>query len=52
MLGNEIEALIDGVKAAGSYNVTVDANSFASGVYIYRIIADNFIDTKKMILLR
>ncbi|MFC2085265.1 aryl-sulfate sulfotransferase [Bacteroidota bacterium] len=52
LLGNEIETLIDGIKAAGSYNVTVDASNFASGVYFYRIISDNFIETKKMLMLK
>ena len=52
ILGNEIETLIDDAKTAGSYQVTVDAGSFASGIYFYRIITDNFVDTKKMILMK
>ncbi len=52
ILGNEVITLVDDVKAAGSYNVTVDAGNFASGIYFYRIITDNFMDTKKMILMK
>lgn len=52
LLGNEIVTLIDAGKQAGSYKVTFDASKFASAIYIYRIVADNFIDSKKMILLK
>ena len=52
LLGNEIISLINENKAAGLYSITVDATNFASGVYIYRLVTDNFIDTKKMILMK
>jgi len=52
LLGKEIEILVDGIKTAGTYNITVDARNFASGVYIYRMITDNYIDTKKMVLMK
>ena len=65
ILGNEVATLVDEQKSAGSYEVTFNASGLASGVYIYRLMADNpstssrngqagqgFVDTKKMLLLR
>ena len=52
ILGNEITTLVNEEKDQGVYTITFDANSLASGLYLYRIQADSFIDTKKMILLK
>lgn len=55
-LGTEVTTLVDEWKEAGSYQVefksTIDNKQLANGVYIYRIQAGNYVDTKKMILLR
>jgi hypothetical protein len=52
VLGNEIVTLINEEKPIGSYEVEFDASSLSSGVYSYKIQAGNFIETKKMILLK
>jgi peptidoglycan/xylan/chitin deacetylase (PgdA/CDA1 family) len=58
VLGNEIATLVDEQKEAGYYEVEFSTGSFgtatqlASGIYFYRLQAGNFIQTKKMILLR
>lgn len=52
MLGNEITTLLDEYKTAGNYEINFDAINLASGIYIYRLITDNYTETKKMILLR
>jgi len=52
VLGNEVETLADGVVKAGRYNLSYDASRLSSGVYFYRLQADGFIDTKKMILVK
>lgn len=52
VLGNEIETLVSEEKSAGRYELIWHSNNLSSGVYFYKIIADNFIKTKKMILLR
>ena len=52
ILGNEITTLVNEEKAPGFYSVEFDAHSLASGIYFYRIQAGNFIETKKMILLK
>lgn len=54
--GKEIANIVNEVKTAGYYTVQFDANSFASGVYFYRLYAHNgsqsFSMTKRMVLLK
>jgi hypothetical protein len=50
IIGNEIAVLAEGSRGAGSYSVQFDASDFSSGVYIYRIAANNFTDVRKMII--
>lgn len=55
ILGNEIATLIDNdFKEAGYYNYLLSTVNFplSSGIYFYRLQAGNFVQTKKMILLR
>ena len=56
VLGNEVATLVDEHKPAGSYEVefqsTVSSLQLASGVYYYQIRAGEFLQTKKMILIR
>ena len=50
--GQEVALLIDGNMPAGNHRVSWDASGLASGVYIYRLIAGDFIQTRKMVLLK
>jgi len=57
VLGNEIATLVDEYRSAGSYeasfNVGRDSSpALASGIYFYKIKAGDFIQTKKMIILK
>jgi hypothetical protein len=52
MLGQEIAVVLDGQKDAGSYTVQFSAAHLASGVYFYRMEADSYVATKKMIVLK
>jgi S-formylglutathione hydrolase FrmB len=52
VLGNEIETLVNDRKSPGTYELTWHAENLSSGVYFYRFKAGNFIQTKKMLLLR
>uniref|UniRef100_A0A7V2ZIU6 T9SS type A sorting domain-containing protein n=1 Tax=Ignavibacterium album TaxID=591197 RepID=A0A7V2ZIU6_9BACT len=52
VLGNEVSTLVNEEKERGVYSVNFDASHFSSGIYFYRLKADNFIQTKKMILVR
>jgi hypothetical protein len=66
VLGNEVATLVDEYKPAGSYEVEFNSSSgirdLASGIYFYQLLvsalqskdgkAENYIETKKMILLK
>ncbi len=52
ILGNEIAALVNGEIPAGKYEIEFDARNLPGGVYIYRIMAGKYQETKKMILLK
>lgn len=51
-LGKEIKLLVNENLQAGIYETDFDAANIPSGVYFYRIEADGFTETKKMILLK
>lgn len=57
VLGTEVANLVDESQAAGSYDISFNANNLSSGVYIYRITAFNnerilFTDAKRMLLMK
>jgi photosystem II stability/assembly factor-like uncharacterized protein len=50
--GREISTLVNEVRAAGSYIVDFNASDLSSGAYFYRIESGNFVDSKKMMLIK
>lgn len=50
--GRKIASLIDEEIEAGNYSYDFNASNLSSGVYFYKLTADGFIDTKKMILVK
>jgi len=52
VLGNEIATLVNEEKPAGNYEIEFDASGFSSGVYYYRLLSENYNETKKMILIK
>jgi hypothetical protein len=52
ILGQEIATLVNEEKKAGYYKAIFNGSKLASGVYIYRIIAGSYINTKKMLLIK
>jgi len=52
LLGQEIATLVSEKLQVGSYNYFWDATGFTSGVYLYEIKAGDFVETRKMILIR
>ncbi len=51
-LGQEVTTLVNQDVKAGQYRVTWDASGYASGIYFYKLIANNYVETKKMILVK
>jgi hypothetical protein len=52
VLGREVATLMNEMKQPGTYTVQWDASNVASGVYLYRLQAGSFVETKKLLLLR
>jgi hypothetical protein len=52
ILGAEVATLVNEEKIVGRYEVSFDASRLASGVYIYRLQANDYIAVKKMVLLK
>lgn len=52
MLGRAVENILEGQLQPGTYQVDWNASKFASGIYFYRLIAGDFTNTKKMILVK
>ncbi len=52
ILGREVKALVNERQTAGSHYVTFNAGSLPSGVYIYKLQAGNYSNTKKLLLLK
>ena len=52
VLGNEIATLVNEEKPAGVYEINFNSNKLASGVYLYKLQAGGFTETRKMILMR
>ncbi len=51
-LGQAIVTLVDEFRSVGSHSVSFNASNLPSGIYFYRIIAGNFTEVKKMILVK
>jgi hypothetical protein len=52
ILGREIKKLVNEELNPGTYEVEFDGTDLPSGIYFYRLSTDNFIDTKKMVLIK
>jgi uncharacterized protein (DUF362 family) len=52
LLGREVALLVNEIKPAGTYDVRFDASGLASGMYLYRLTAGPFVETRKMIVLK
>lgn len=51
-LGKEVQILVNEQQQAGAYEVTFDASQLNSGVYFYKLEADEFVETRKMLLIK
>lgn len=52
LLGTEVASLVDEEKPAGAYQVELNGINLASGIYLYRLQAGEYVNTRKMILLK
>ncbi len=52
VLGREVMTLVNRRQEAGAYNFTLNAASLSSGIYFYRLQSGNFVQTKKMMLVK
>lgn len=52
ILGKEVASLVNEEKNPGRYSVNFDASKLASGVYIYQLRVNNYLSSKKMLLLK
>ncbi|MCK5571829.1 MAG: T9SS type A sorting domain-containing protein, partial [Bacteroidetes bacterium] len=52
LLGTEVARLADGRYPAGVHEFRFDATGLASGVYLYRLEAGSFVQTRRMLLVR
>ncbi|MCW8803518.1 MAG: T9SS type A sorting domain-containing protein, partial [Ignavibacteriaceae bacterium] len=52
MLGNEVATLVNETKTAGEYDIDFNAATIASGIYFYRLQAGDFVETKRMMLMK
>jgi len=51
-LGQKVATLVSERQAAGVYQVEWDARGFASGIYLFRLEAGSFVQTRKLLLLQ
>jgi len=51
-LGKEVAVLVDGYRQANTYEAVFDATNLPSGVYYYKLEAEGFSDTKKMVIIK
>jgi len=52
ILGQELKTLVNGFKESGVHTINFDASELNSGMYIYKIEAGNFVQTRKMTLVK
>jgi len=51
-LGQKIATLVNGIREAGTHNISFDGSNLISGIYFYKLESGNFVQVQKMILLK
>jgi hypothetical protein len=52
MLGEQVNTIAEGMYDAGYHKVTFNASNLPSGTYIYRLESNDFVQVRKMILIK
>jgi len=50
--GNEVNVLLNEFRQAGNYEINFNSNTLSSGIYFYRILSGEFVQTKRMVLIK
>lgn len=50
--GSRVATLVNGTQSAGNHSIVFDAHNLASGIYIYRMQAGDFVETRKLTLVK
>ena len=50
--GRRIATLVDGSLPSGRHSVRWDAGNLPSGIYLYRLAAEDFVQSKQMLLVK
>ncbi len=51
-LSQEVASIVSGVQDAGNHSVEFDASKLSSGIYFYKLSAGNFVETRKLLLIK
>ena len=51
-VGEQVASLVNKEQEIGNYEIKFDATFFSSGIYFYQLKSEDFIETKKMILIK
>lgn len=52
ILGNKVATLVNEFKPAGNHSVLFNAKNLSSGIYFYKIVTNEFAQTRKMLMLK
>ena len=52
VLGERVNTLSDGVQEAGYHSMVFEGRNLPSGTYLYRLQAGDFVETRKMVLMK
>jgi len=52
LIGQEVATIFEGVRQTGNYTALFNGNNLSSGVYFYQLKGNNFVESKKFVLLR
>ncbi|MCP5062045.1 MAG: T9SS type A sorting domain-containing protein, partial [Ignavibacteriae bacterium] len=52
MLGKEVVTLVNSKKQSGNYYVNFNAENLSSGIYYYQLVVNDFVETKKMVVVK
>jgi len=52
ILGRNVMTIVDEKQMPGIYEINFDGSNLSSGIYYYRMIADEYIEIRKMVILK